>query len=377
MKCIYCSADSKLKVRSGNGGKCGYCNHPFAFEPTRDANRITDGAIQSLIKAVSGKGEAFFTDRQLWYEFNRRLLRKSFWRAPWGLFAGVCVPSGVVFGILATPVAGPIAALGAVFISIGGVATGAVMSNRIRKRSPGFIKLPFADFQKQYLHRWIDVHGPIDKLLRPDSAVQTGRSEALPPDIKLYSFDRALVTDSSEIAQMLIANRFHFENNCAILSQQGYPHEIRETVMDMLRRNPQLRVFALHDASAPGCSLPAKLREADWFPETTVRIIDLGLRPAHVWKSGMILLQAAPANLDPHVRATLSVEEAAWLEQGHTAELAGVRPARLMRAIYQGFARANQAIGGAGDDEGDVVFLGYSAWGYDGGADVVAADSFG
>ena len=51
-----------------------------------------------------------------------------------------------------------------------------------------------------------------------------------------------------------------------------------------------------------------------------------------------------------------------------------MRPAKLMRAIYQGFARANQvgAEGAAGyDDSGAAI------WIYDSNVDIYASDSFG
>ena len=63
-----------------------------------------------------------------------------------------------------------------------------------------------------------------------------------------------------------------------------------------------------------------------------------------------------------------------WLERGNTAELAALRPARLMRAIYQGFARAGQIGADPGSDTlADTPLI----WIHDGGADVYAADSFG
>src|SRR5215470_15403792 len=169
MKCIYCSANSKLKDRTSNGAKCSACKHPFAFEPTKDTYRITDGAFQALIKAVSGKAESFFTDRQLWYEFNRRLLRKSFWRAPYGWVAGVCVPAGVVVGFIGIPIAGAAAAIGGTFIALGGLTGSAFLCSRVKKKAPGFIKVEFRTFVDQYLHRWEKAHGKIEKLLRPDN----------------------------------------------------------------------------------------------------------------------------------------------------------------------------------------------------------------
>ncbi len=193
-----------------------------------------------------------------------------------------------------------------------------------------------------------------------------------PPDVAAFSFDRALVTDHAAIAAMLVANNFHFENNCAILSADGYPEHISATLMTMLRRNPRLRVFAVHDASEAGCGLPLGLRHANWFPDPAVRVFDLGLRPSHVMKMRPISLPGGSRTLPPALRATLTPEEAAWLGRGESVELEAVRPAKLMRSLFQGFARADQA-----GDVGDVGGGGIIIWGYDGGADIQSADSFG
>ena len=72
-----------------------------------------EGVRPEIRESVSGDGSRSFTERQLWYEFNRRMLRKTFWRAPWGWVAGVCAPTGIIltavsggFGFLAISAAG-------------------------------------------------------------------------------------------------------------------------------------------------------------------------------------------------------------------------------------------------------------------------------
>ncbi|NET29771.1 hypothetical protein [Okeania sp. SIO1I7] len=45
-------------------------------------------------------------------------------------------------------------------------------------------------------------------------------------EVTAYSFDRLIVCETAEIAQFLIANNFHFEHNCAVLSIDGYPQNI-------------------------------------------------------------------------------------------------------------------------------------------------------
>jgi hypothetical protein len=174
----------------------------------------------------------------------------------------------------------------------------------------------------------------------------------------------------------LIANNFHFENNCAILSVNGYPQDIAETVLTMLRRNPGLRLFALHDASWEGCRLPLLLRGERWFPDTAVQIVDLGLRPRHVSMMKLITLKGQPQRGEAALPTPLTPEEQSWLEAGNTAEVAALRPARLMRSVYQGFARARQLDSEGGSDAsgaGDTGFI----WIPYGGADLHAADSFG
>ena len=170
---------------------------------------------------------------------------------------------------------------------------------------------------------------------------------------------------------MLVANNFHFENNCAILSADGYPQGRSETVLAMLRRNPQLQVFTVHDASIPGCALPLTLRQERWFPDPGVSVLDLGLRPRHALALNLFTLGAGATVVPPALRDLLAAREVAWLEAGNLAEVAALRPARLMRAIYQGFAAQRTGDGGgSGDGAGGI-------WFYSSGADVYAADTFG
>ncbi len=368
MKCIYCNTDTIYSARRGNGGQCRSCRHPFAFEPKTDPLGVADGLFQRTIKDVSGDGAVFFTEGQLYYEFNRRLLRKKVLGSPAVALISVSTIGGGIIA-LAAHTFWPLA-----IITVPGVIGGAVLRARARRDGPPpqHPRISGGEFQRKYLSRWGSVHGRVEKLLPPIEP-QAARTPS-PSDAAAFSFDRAVVMDRADIAAMLVANNFHFENNCAVLSADGYPAHAFDTVMTMLRRNPNLRVFAVHDASESGCGLPLALRGERWFPDATVQVFDLGLRPAHVQKMHMISLAGGPRTLPPSLRAALAPEEAAWLERGENVELAVVRPAKLMRSLFQGFARADQAgPGGDMSDGGGGIII----WGYDGGADIQAADSFG
>lgn len=78
-----------------------------------------------------------------------------------------------------------------------------------------------------------------------------------------YTFNRLVVCDNSSVTQLLIANNFHFENNCAIVSITGYPQRIVSTIMQMLRRNPDLKVYTVDDYSPKGISLAHHLRSSE------------------------------------------------------------------------------------------------------------------
>ncbi|MEA5467714.1 hypothetical protein [Spirulina sp. 06S082] len=200
---------------------------------------------------------------------------------------------------------------------------------------------------EEWLNRWIEVNGFPEKLLL--SPLQEEQTPAeISDEVSNYSFDRALICDSDEIAQFLIANNFHFEHNCAVLSVTGYPQSIFPTIMQMLRRNPDLKVFSLHNATPQGILLPHILRsQSEWFADTTVTVYDLGITPKQILKQPKISvfrsenLAEEAKNLPSEIKAQLSSEEIEWLEAGNYVELASFSPAKLLRIVTRGIANAS------------------------------------
>ena len=196
---------------------------------------------------------------------------------------------------------------------------------------------------RQWGNTWVRANGSIEKMLPSPST--ENQPTNLNSEITAYSFDRAIVCDSSEIAQFLIANNFHFENNCAVLSITGYPQNIFSTVMEMLHRNPNLKVYAIHDASPQGVSLVHQLRtNADWFANSSAMISDLGLSPRQVLKSRSLFIRNSPdskqraARLPQSVKQELSPDELEWLEKGNFVELESLMPRRLLHILTRGIA---------------------------------------
>ncbi|HYR12489.1 MAG TPA: hypothetical protein VEQ60_32170 [Longimicrobium sp.] len=391
MKCIQCGSDSRRRDRLG--GRCPRCRRKFAFEPATDRLKVTDAQFRNAVDRVSGSGKVQFTELSLWYEFNRRWMKPGFWRSPFGALPFVGAGCGLVPGreiilegraltfldLLLPMVAAGVAA---------GLVAGAVLSalaNRLAPPSPRPPRLTFDAFRREYLRRWREAHGDVAGLLPVREAALPAMPTQVSADVAAFSFDRVVVTDQWDTAQMLVANRFHFEHNCAVLSRDGYPDGTAETVKAMLRRNPALTVFALHDASPGGCLLPLTVREPEWFPDPRVRIVDLGLRPATARRQRVPTLRAPFRPLPPRLGEILPPKEVRWLARGHVAELAALRPAQVLRAAYQGIVAArlydgsSSGSGGSGGGGGDTYGGGGIIWVGDlsPGGDTAAVDGFG
>jgi len=227
-----------------------------------------------------------------------------------------------------------------------------------------------------WLNRWMEFNS-VEKLL-PSPKEESSNIE-VSSDISAYSFDRLLVCDSAQIAQFLIANNFHFEHNCAVLSITGYPQIIFNTVMEMLRRNSDLKVYAFHNAGPRGVGLINRLRTSNnWFANSDVIIYDLGLFPRHIFSSkNMFILNSTESAADARqmpatVRQGLSADEIAWLEMGNYVELESFSPQRLLRVASRGIANSQSFSEGeswSGDD-GDNLIVGGNSY-------LFVSDSFG
>ncbi|RCJ19887.1 hypothetical protein A6S26_03920 [Nostoc sp. ATCC 43529] len=433
MKCIKCGTDNKLKDRTANQGRCAKCNHPFAFEPTSMSKvRITDPLFAKILSDISVNNTLFFTPKQLFYFLNMRLASKSF-SSVFSLVLVYLILSGFVVFWAANITGGnqDIVALIlfifnviylfkifqdsdsrklnsksrranaralqiiAILILGGGIFASILIINSFyafilsvlmgmvsiylgtqQLQNSGLSKQEFFFSQNEFenwVNRWRQINGLIVKILPPPREDNT--LATFNPDVTAYSFDRLIVCDRATIAQLLIANNFHFENNCAILSITGYPQGIFETMMQMLRRNSDLKVYALHDCSPQGIGLVHHLRTSPkWFQDSNIIIIDIGLTPRQIIaaKRGMFIqssLESAQAakKLTGEIRQSLSTDEIEFLESGKFVELESFTPQRLIQILQKRIAGSQNIESG---DSG-LFLVG------DTGNDMYVVESFG
>jgi len=437
MKCINCGTDNKLKDRTANQGRCLKCNHPFVFEPTSMGTAtITDSMFSKTLADISASHTLYFTPKQLLYFLDNRVRKKAFqpivfafsylflnvWVTGFvGGFTAAFIPNSflvvnlvyqaltiwhlfnntnssrlnnasrkasarnlqrlgvviLVVGISASlfvldsfPVFSIVVILGLLSIFLGTRQLGKV------ENIPQQFLFPSTDLDS-WLTKWQQINGKVDKVLI--SAQQQIAPTSINPDITAYSFDRLVVCDSANMAQLLIANNFHFENNCAILSITGYPQSIFNTTMEMLRRNPDLKVYAIHDCSPKGVSLVHHLRTSEnWFLNSNVTIIDLGLLPRQIIASqGKMFtrfssqLKHEAKKLSVDICQSLTADELAWLHTGNFVELESFTPQKLIQVLRHGISGSLNLE----SDDSSIILIGDS--GINSGNDIYLVESFG
>jgi hypothetical protein len=351
MKCINCGIDNNLNDRIDNLGRCKNCAHEFAFEPQSKASGadFTDMFFSKLITSISVKNTLFFTQTQLFYLLNKRLRSR-----------GRNISLSVIFVI----------SLAMSIVGIGGLSSGEILEATIsivvsiaalsiyligQGRKANFL-IDREQFDR-WLDRWNSINGISEKLILAPEI--TSLPTVINPEVTAYSFDRVVVCDRAEIAQLLISNNFHFEHNCAILTIDGYPQSIFNTTMEMLRRNSELQVYAFHDCSPNGIQIAHRLRtDANWFPDPQILIIDVGILPRQIiGNRNLLVLESADLaqtyrSLSLAIRANFNSAELAWLDAGNYLELESFSTQKLIRILQRAISESRQMS--AIDDDNSI-----------------------
>ena len=207
---------------------------------------------------------------------------------------------------------------------------------------------------EEYLSQWIKINGEPVKILSqkpipllppsPNSEAIIYRSATL-----TYQFDRVVVCNRTAVAQLLIRNNFQLENSCAVLTIDGYPADTFAATLEVLHRNPKLKVYALHDASPHGVQMVYRLRqEKMWFPNITIPIIDVGMMPRQVMNNldlstgnSKKVAQAA-RRMPPIVRDSLLPAELKWLDMGCYIDLESFSSQQIIQILQRAIDESSQ-----------------------------------
>ncbi|MBP0021631.1 MAG: hypothetical protein J7647_29260 [Cyanobacteria bacterium SBLK] len=402
MKCINCGIDNNLKERTQNQGRCKRCGHQFVFD-SKIKPAFSDLFFKNTLALLSTKNNYFFTRKQFFYFLENEISQKSsnkrdrsidnffmvfvaldlliytiivknfgnidvdfekftiiffcvYWLS-WFRFSTIKSNSEEQLSKTRKKYAKLVRALGIIAVLfaiycffrisfifsliIAGIGCFVIYIAGQNLRNQDKISTVFPlqsrDFN-HWLDRWSQVNGRLEKLL-PHSREESATTP-VSPEISSYSFDRVVICDRDEIAQFLIANNFHFDYHCAILSVTGYPQAIFDSLLEMLKRNPNLTVYTLHDASPRGIDLTYRVQNTpQWFGDLDVAVYDAGLRPSHVLNGKNLFVQNSSASqqqareISTEIRQILSAKELAWLEQGNFVELESFTPQKLLKIL--------------------------------------------
>jgi hypothetical protein len=325
MKCIRCNNEDTL--RAGES-RCHHCNGEFAFLP---GARFTDEAFFSALQNLSEDGAVKWLPGHLYFELARQRVAPNRLN-PWVLGA----LSSMGFFVAAS-----YAQVFAWAWIFGATSVGSALAAWLSREKPaGYLPTSREDVH-QALARWCEVHGkPRGLIEKRARASAPYRDRVSDEELLGYSFDRALICDRPEIVDFFIANNFHFENNCAILGFNKYPEDVFEVVLRMLRNNPKLLVFALHDATMKGCGMAYTLANQDEWFKGRAKITDVGLRPEHAdFFPGL----EEPTEQRGYFGPGMSDSETAWLSR-NLLSLEVIPPSQLIKRVFRAIADKEEEI---------------------------------
>jgi hypothetical protein len=131
----------------------------------------------------------------------------------------------------------------------------------------------------------------------------------------------------------------------------------------MLRKNPRLEVFVLHDCTFEGCTLAFRLKnDPAWFKEFG-KIVDVAVRPAQARAKSLQAFRE-PTSTPVRNHPALTADELQWLHDW-TFTLAAIRPEQLIKRLY----RSMQSKTSTEPDSTGIMVWSTDASVSDGGAD--------
>ncbi len=257
MKCPLCS--EKTKYSTGVVCKCGY---KFALDPSHEPY-ISNKAMQSVISKLSGDGKRLFTNNQLYAALYKLVSKKKSYK----------IRAGAVFVAIAL-------CISAVFLWVGHSPGAAVVPLLIGapivfltlRRKP----VPKHDTLVPAINEYRRIH-PLTTLADGHRFKKDWTREDLKQELFNYAPERMLIVQTDDMVDMLVGNKFHFETKTVIVSASKYPEHVFKACRTFLQKNPDLKIFILHDASRDGLRLKEKIETDPTWNLGDRKITDLGL----------------------------------------------------------------------------------------------------
>ena len=271
MKCPQCSTNHSYR----EGMRCSSCGYSFALNPKEKPN-VTDMAFKIALDRLSGPDQHYFTSNQLYAEIYRMVakkIRKNRIKnaVAFGFvgFIGLSVLSSIVFStILETAGSGGVLPVALVLSIVGSI---------------WYVRRPVTvspQTVSRLISKYRSVHS-IDRLVDGKQFLHS-KPNTVDHEILDYAPEQILIVERNDMVDMLLMNRFHFDNKTLVLSADKYPENAFKAFLRFREQHPQTPVSLIHDASEKGLRLKEKILSDKSWNLTEENVRDLGLFPEDV-----------------------------------------------------------------------------------------------
>ena len=340
MKCPHCLAD--LKYRDRRDGKCAKCRRPFALEPRGNVLEMSDLRLRGLAERLSKQGKHQYTAAQLGHAAVRNKIKgeteKQVSVRTQTILIGIMgIVSVALFFFESLRWCS-----GALFLLI--IALGiSAATQYLQSRKPPLERFQevLERFEEQFVAPWEGIHGVLPGRVTAQEMTALRQFQLPPSQVRAV-----LASPVADVLDCLRANGLPQRLGLALINPDQ-PAGADEAIIALLRSRPRLPLLLVHDASVPGCLLPALL-PARWGLAPNHRIVDLGLRPRHVqqlrlpWKREATpreLLDLLERRAQMPGGLALTPEEREWLRRGYVTSALFIPPARLVTIVTQAVER--------------------------------------
>jgi hypothetical protein len=294
MKCPKCQNDQKHK----EGMSCKQCGYTFSLDP-RKVPHVSDAAMHKLVDNLSGSGQYFFTFNQLYVEVYKLALK--------------CKKKGVQ-KIASLVVAGLVSLV--LFMALRNfldLTLTVIVVCIIPALAIWYVFRPVRVSHEEVM-KLITAYrraNPLDNLVDGTWFQRDLSQDVLKEELFQYVPERILIVQSDEMVDMLVRNRFHFDNKTAVISENKYPKHVFTACQRFLEKKPDIPVHIIHDLSKDGLLLKDKLLgDPSWNLEGK-DIKDLGIFADDVkdFKDPVWIPSGRPSDLLPKKSGASPVEQ--------------------------------------------------------------------
>ncbi|WP_298816508.1 hypothetical protein [Chloroflexus sp.] len=222
-----------------------------------------------------------------------------------------------------------------------------------------------ASFEAKTIEPWERIHGLLPGRIESVTAQQVLVNYVPPKQARAL-----VVSPIDDILICLLANGLPQRFDLGIV-RLNRPLPFQERLIDWVRRNPQVPILLIHDASLAGCLLP-HLLPAQWGLTSDHRIIDLGLRPRDArdrqlpWtyaKAPPALARIFDKLAGQAGKVDLDQDEIKWLRAGSVTSALYLPPVQLLRLVTQAVAQhAPQVVDPEAEAQAQARAVGFMTW---------------